>query len=105
MTANCAPEDAEIADALDALGNPQAVTLEQIATRASGSLPDWLRDRRNARQVPHRMEAAGYVAVRNPADKSDGRWKVRNKRQVIYARKELSMRDRHVAAAALIERG
>jgi hypothetical protein len=105
VAANSAPEDAEIADALDELGNPAAVTLEQIAARAAGSLPGWLTDRKNARQVPHRMEAAGYVAAPNPADKTDGRWKVRKKRQMIYARRELSPRDRHAAAVALIEKG
>jgi hypothetical protein len=105
VAANSAPEDAEIADVLDSLGNPQVVTLEQIHNRASGSLPEWLRDRRNARQIPHRMEAAGYVAVRNPSDKTDGRWKVNGKRQNIYARKELSERERHIAAAALVEQG
>jgi hypothetical protein len=69
VDANRAPEDAELADAIDALRSPKALTLEQIASRADGSLGEYLRDRRNARKIPHRLEACGYVAVRN-----DGRW-------------------------------
>ena len=46
-------------------------------------------------------EACGYVAVRNPADKSDGRWRVDDKRQVIYGKAELPVRDRALAAMKL----
>jgi hypothetical protein len=88
-----APEDAELADALDGLGRPNIVTLGQIASRADQSFAEWLRDRKNARRIPHRMEECGYVAVRNP-DAEDGRWKMNGKRQVVYARAELSPRDR-----------
>ena len=48
------------------------------------------------------METVGYVAVRNPADKSDGRWKVGNKRQVVYAKVELPVPDRFKATAAFV---
>lgn len=88
-----APEDAELADALDGLGRPNIVTLGQIASRADQSFAEWLRDRKNARRIPHRMEECGYVAVRNP-DAEDGRWKMNGKRQVVYARAELSPRAR-----------
>jgi uncharacterized membrane protein len=40
----------------------------------------------------------GYVAVRNPADKTDGRWKINGKRQVLYVDKKLSVRDRAAVA-------
>ena len=33
VNANIAPEDAEIADAIDALGNPDALTIKQLASR------------------------------------------------------------------------
>jgi hypothetical protein len=91
------PEDAELADVLDQLSHPAAVTLREIANRAQGAFADWLRDRKNSRLIPHRMEECGYVAVRNPAAK-DGLWKVGDNRQVIYASSELSTRDRHQAA-------
>jgi hypothetical protein len=58
---------------------------------------EWLRDRRNARQIPHRLEAAGYVPIRNDAAR-DGLWKVAGRRQVVYARQDLTLRDRLAAA-------
>src|SRR5262249_36254532 len=97
-----APEDAELADAIEALGSPgsglpDAVTLDQIATRATGSFSEWLRDRKNARRIPHRLESCGYVAVRNEGAK-DGLFKVAGRRQVIYAKAELPTNARIAAA-------
>jgi Family of unknown function (DUF5906) len=97
VDASRAPEDAELADVIESLGSPAALTLAKIAGRAQGDFAEWLRDRKNARRVPHRLEACGYVAVRNDAAK-DGLWKVGGKRQVIYAKAELSLRDRIGAA-------
>ena len=102
VDANCAPEDAELADALDKLGNPSATTLAEIATTATIEFGDWVCDRKNRRQIPHRMEAAGYVKVRNP-DAKDGHWKLAGRRQVVYVRRELSIRDGLEAARALVE--
>ena len=64
VDASRAPEDDELADALDTLKNPKVTTLDEISTCAAGTLGMWLHDRKNARQIPHRMEAVGYVAVR-----------------------------------------
>lgn len=102
VDAGRAPEDAELADALDRLMNPQAVTLGELARVAEPSFGDWVRDRKNSRQIPHRMEEVGYLPIRNDGAK-DGRWKVGGRRQVIYARRELSVRDRIAAARALAE--
>jgi len=101
VDANRAPEDAELADALDKLGRPDVTTLAEIVPAAGPSFGDWLRERKNGRQIPHRLETAGYVAVRNP-DAKDGLWRVEGRRQVIYARQELSLRDRLAAARHLI---
>jgi hypothetical protein len=101
VNANRAPEDAELADALDALGTPVATTITKVIAHASAGFGEWLRDRRNARQIPHRMEAAGYVAVRNPAAIS-GLWVVAGRRQMIYARVDLTVHDRFVAAQAVV---
>lgn len=97
-------EDAELSDVIEGLGNPSVTTLARIANYPAidESFRTWLLDRRNSRQIPHRLEAAGYVAVRNDADKTDGRWKIDGKRQVIYGRRELSVHDRMAAATALI---
>ena len=92
-----APEDAELADVLDALRRPDVVTIAQIAGHAMPDFAEWLRDRKNARRIPHRLEACGYVAVRNPGA-TDGHWKIGDRRQVIYAKAELSERDRIAAA-------
>jgi len=105
VAANRAPEDAEMADAIEALGNPLALTISQLAhATSSASFHDFLTDRRNARQIPHRLEAAGYVAVRNPADARDGQWKINGKRQMVYARKDLAIRERIAAATSLVHR-
>lgn len=101
VDAGRAPEDAEIADVLDALKNPATVTVGDLCTYASDTFRQWLQDRRNSRQIPHRMESAGYTAVRNDADKRDGQWKVGGRRQTVYARRDLSIRDRLVAVTAL----
>jgi hypothetical protein len=72
--------DAELADAFDSLDHPAAVTLADLAGANDGELSGWLADRKNARQVPHRLETVGYVAVRNPAAK-DGLWKIGGRRK------------------------
>ena len=100
VDANRAPEDAELADVLDKLGTPSAITLAVMANCAGTPFAEWLRDRKNARQIPHRMEAAGYVAVRNQ-DAGDGLWRIEGRRQVIYVRREQSVRDRLAAASGL----
>ena len=101
MDASRAPEDAELADAIEALDWPVALTLDLIASRANGTFLEWLRDRKNARRIPHRLEACGYVAVRNDGAK-DGLFKIAGRRQVIYAKAELSMRKRIAAAHDLV---
>jgi hypothetical protein len=90
--ANRAPEEAELADLLDQLGNPKTVTLHRIQNIAEGEFADWLRDRRNRRAIPHRLEKCGYTPVRNP-DADDGLWKIQGKRQVAYAQASLALAD------------
>lgn len=105
VSSNRAPEDAELADALDGITWPDATTISHISgsLTCANSFAEYLRDRKNSRKIPHRLEAAGYVAVRNDAAK-DGLWKVGGKRQVIYAKKDMSTRDRIVAADRLVSR-
>ena len=95
--ASNAPEDADLADIIDLLGSPDILTLSQVIARAAPEFAEWLKDRKNARRIPHRLEACGYVAVRNPHAK-DSHWKVGGKRQVIYAKVSLPLRDRFTAA-------
>jgi hypothetical protein len=100
--ASRAPEDAELADVLDRLGNPDATTLTRIQNEARGDFEVWIKDRKNRRVIPHRLEGCGYVPVRNDTADS-GLWIVNRTRQVIYAKADLSIRDRLRAARALIE--
>jgi isopentenyl diphosphate isomerase/L-lactate dehydrogenase-like FMN-dependent dehydrogenase len=58
---------------------------------------DYLKDRKNSRKIPHRFEACGYTPVRNP-DAEDGLWRLKGRRQAIYARNNLSFADRLSAA-------
>lgn len=105
VDANRAPEDSELADAIDVLGKPDALTITQIAAKTvSDDFRGWLTNRTSRRQIPHRLESAGYVVVRNN-DAKDGLWKIDSKRTAIYARQVLSVRDRIVAAHNLTTRG
>jgi len=100
VNASRAPEDAELADALDRLHWPDVITLDLAASAATDSFAEWLRDRRNARKVPHRMEECGYVPVRN-CGATDGRWKINGRRQAVYGKRELNERERQTAASRL----
>ena len=102
VDANRPPEDAELADILDTINNPDATTILRIADAApDAELASWIRDRKNRRAIPHRLEKVGYVPVRNEyAD--DGLWKLYGKRQVIYAKSMLSPSERLRAALALM---
>jgi hypothetical protein len=102
-----APEESELADIFDDLDWPDAVTLDIILTRAmvvhrDNDFSTWLKDRRNRRQIPHRLEAAGYEPLRNEFAK-DGLWRIAKKRQVIYAKTGISLADRLKSANELCQ--
>jgi hypothetical protein len=104
VDASRSPEDAELADVLDILGTPEAVTIQQLIRAAHEPFKEWLADRRNARLIPHRLEECGYVVVRNAGAK-DGLWKVNGKRQAIYGKANASQRDRHAVTTELSDAG
>jgi hypothetical protein len=102
VNSNRAPEESELADILDALDNPDAVTIEQLTEAA---LPhtefyDWICDRKNRRAIPHRLEECGYVPVRNTTQKQ-GLWIIGGKRYSIYAKSDLSISAQIKAATKL----
>jgi hypothetical protein len=111
VDANRSPEDAELADLIEALNKPNAITLQMLVDSAAknssptrSGIGDWLIDRKNRRQIPHRLEAVGYVPVRNEyAD--DGLWKIAGRRQAVYAHGALSVRERIAAATELTSQG
>lgn len=102
VNANRAPEDAELEDTIEALKNPPALTLGMLIQIAPVEFSAWLGDRKNRRVIPHRLEAAGYVPVRNP-DRDTGLWVVGGKRQVVYGRRESSISERIRAANGLCQ--
>lgn len=99
VSAGDAPEDAELADVIDAINNPGALTVSEIKSAAGfgSDFDTWLSDRRTRRIIPHRLEKCGYESVKNP-DAADGVWKVAGRRTPIYARVELSPQDQVKAA-------
>jgi Family of unknown function (DUF5906) len=102
VDANRSPEDAELADTLDRLGNPDATTVTRISNAATGGFEVWIRDRKNLRAIPHRLEKCGYVPVRND-DAKDGYFRINGTRQPVYAKSTLALRDRYEAARSLTD--
>lgn len=104
VSSGVAPEDAELADALDELKDHDAVTIEMIANAAWSAgrteFAGWLRERKNSRPARHKLDSAGFVVVRSPTA-TDGLWRVNNRRCAIYVRRELTTRDAIAAAQRL----
>jgi hypothetical protein len=100
VTASSSPEDAELADILDKLGNPHAVTPRRLVAGTTGAASEWLTDRKYRRAIPHRLERCGYTSIRNP-NADDGYWVIDAVRQPVYVRSELSEREKLQAATAL----
>lgn len=100
VDASRAPEDAELADVLDRLGNPDVVTIARIVSEAPADFVSWLVDKKNRKTIGHRMDDCDYVPVRN-RDAKDGLWRLNGKRQAIYAKRGLSERDRLHAVTQL----
>jgi hypothetical protein len=105
VDAGQAPECAEISDLIDSLGEPDALTLQDLIQEAhtnnGNGLHEWLTDRKNRRTIPYRLEEAGYIRVRNDTRK-DGLWIMDNERQVIYAKRQLTISERLKAARELV---
>ena len=101
VAAGLSQDDADMADLLDTLGQPDVITLDKLKTLATGDFGIWIRDPKNRRSIPHRMEQCGYVRVHKPGT-DNGLWKVDNKRQAVYAKKEMVLRDQLAAVNKLV---
>jgi hypothetical protein len=105
VNASQAPEDAELADALDDLERdkqgkpkrPDICTLYAIAATPRGATLEWLLDRKRRRSIPYRLERCGYIACRNP-EASDGLWQINGRRQTLYVKATLPPGERLQAA-------
>jgi len=101
VSLSATPEDADMADALDYLGRPEAVTLSDImdaalATRRHEFL-HYLKNPGNGPKLKFRFEECGYAPVLNPENKA-GHWQIGDRRQTIFARTEINHGARVMAA-------
>lgn len=90
------PEETELSDLLEELGNPAAVTAEQLQAACAMTTDDALASlfsSKARRALPHKLDLSGYESHRNP-DEQRGRWKVAGKQVLVYVRKELSAAER-----------
>jgi Bifunctional DNA primase/polymerase, N-terminal/Family of unknown function (DUF5906) len=104
VDASRAPEEAELMDLLDKIGNPPAITIDNLlagAAEGDSDLWDFLKERKNRKVAGHRIIAAGYEIVRNN-DAKDGLWVVDKARKTIYAQKSLTVPERIKAAQKLV---
>jgi hypothetical protein len=95
------PEESDLSDALDKMGHPPATCVSRLSAFASADFQQWLKESKNRKHIGNRFERAGYVAQRNEDDKTDGLWRVDEKRQTVYVRKELTESKRLAAVAEL----
>jgi Bifunctional DNA primase/polymerase, N-terminal len=103
VNSNRTGEESELQDVLEKLGNPAAVTIAEISAKAPLDLMEWLEDRKNRRAIAHRLESCGYSAVHNP-DAQQALWRINDRRQAVYARRGLSIREQIKAARDLRDR-
>ncbi|RYE43119.1 MAG: hypothetical protein EOP24_29900 [Hyphomicrobiales bacterium] len=99
-----APESGELRDVLDACGHPDVLTLFALIQAAENlklfELSTDLKERKNRRSLPHKLERVGYVSVRNP-DAADGLFKINGRRQTVYAKRSLPLTIQIKAARAV----
>ena len=96
VAAGEAPESGELRDVLEDLNNPNAITLARLIDRAEvlhlRGLADELRDRKQRRSIPQKLDRAGYLLVRNLGTE-DGYFSVGGRRVAVYARAALCVAD------------
>ena len=107
VDANRPSEESELSDILDTMNLPKGFTMKALQDQANYikqyDLANWLQDRKNRRQIPHRLEKCGYVPIRNPKA-TDGLWKHNGRRQVIYVKSQLSLREQLEAVNTMVDR-
>lgn len=117
LTTSEPAEEGEMADVIDAMGNPPAFTIQMAMSKATalapkdingkpdaGSFAFWLGDRKNRRRIRHRMDDCGYSPLRNKDVGGSGTWRVDGKRQMIYVKSSLSPEAQQKAAEDLADK-
>ena len=97
VTASRGAAYGELADAIDAIGNPQALTINELMVAAPAL--EWLRDVTKRAVTGHRITDCQYIAIDNPNAK-DGLWKINGRRQAIYVHSDVPPDQRVNAAEA-----
>jgi RepB DNA-primase from phage plasmid/Primase C terminal 2 (PriCT-2) len=93
-------ESNELMDALDAMGNPDVVTVSDVIEfyKSMTDLCAWFQDKKNGRAIPHRFDDCGYVQYPNPnATNGSGVWKIAGQRRIVYVRRDLTTPARALA--------
>jgi hypothetical protein len=85
----------ELADAIDELGNPPALTINELMAVAPSL--ESLRNPDRRKGTSHRLAECGYVAIGNPTAK-DSLWRIKGQRQTIYVHEDIPA-DRRVDVA------
>jgi hypothetical protein len=98
-----APEETDLSNAIEAIKSPPALTIAMLAAAPGGGDFTWLLDKSARRAIPHWLERCDYRAVRNSENKQ-GLWRVKGRKQVVYARTDLSDADKTEAVQALVDR-
>jgi len=92
------PDD-ELDNALERLGRPDAVTIQQVYDAADVGLSEWLIAKRSIARK--RMANSGYERMRNPKV-CNGCWRTPKGHAAIYTRRELNIESRMAAAETLV---
>ena len=95
VEANYAPENAELGATIEALGEPDVLTIEQLVGKNVELA--WMTEQKHRRIVPHRMKDCGYSAFLNPDAKS-GLWRFGDRRLRLYVKVRLRGEARAKAA-------
>lgn len=104
VAAGVAPESGDLADVIESMGQPEALTLAMLKARTPGDsqLRLMFEDAKLRRAIPKRLAECGYVALSNPdARDSGGRWRMSGGKTTIYARQAMPEPDRLAAARLL----
>jgi hypothetical protein len=91
-------EEDDLADAIDALKRPDALTIAELVTSNIGL--EWMITPKTRRSVPHRLGRCGYVSCE--AEQNQGRWMIKGKRHTVYVRRELGPSAQRIAAIELV---
>lgn len=89
VAANNAPEDIELSAVIEDLGEPDALTLEMLRSKAPVDLQSFLTQATTRRAVGHRLSALGYVPMANP-DAKNGLWRIGGEKAVAYVKRSLT---------------